>query len=137
MNESDRPVTAGELREQLAAYPTRADLREVLAAYPTRADLREVLAAYPTRDEFRAELKAALQPYATKADLMAVRDELRTHFEAAVERFRDEFAWLHEWAQANHKGLARRVDALEQGHGGRLLALETRVTALEIGRSRR
>jgi hypothetical protein len=111
MAESDRPVTAAELREQLAAYPTR--------------------------EEFKAELKAALEPYATKEDLKAMRDELRAHFDAARESFRDEFKWLHEWVEANHKGVVNRVDALEQGHGGRLMALETRVTALEIDRSRR
>ena len=107
MAESDRPVTARELREQLSAYPTRE------------------------------ELKAALEQCATKEDLKAMRDELRAHFDAARESFRDEFRWLHEWVESNHKSLAHRVDALEQGHGGRLMALETRVTALEIGRSRR
>jgi hypothetical protein len=115
MAESDRPVTVGELREQLD----------------------EALAEYPTRRELKSTIEAALEPYATREDLTAVRDELRTHFDSVAEGFRDEFKNLHDWAKANVNGLERRVDVLETAHGGRLLALETRVTALESSRIRR
>jgi hypothetical protein len=134
MAESGRPVTAGELREQLQAYPTKADLRAALQDYATKADLEALRADL---EDFRTSLEEELKRYATKDDLLAVRDELRTHFDTVADRFTDQFKYLHDWVDANANGLAVRVDALETGHGARLLALETRVTALESQRRRK
>jgi hypothetical protein len=57
--------------------------------------------------------------------------------DVVYERFRDEFKWLHGWADANRKSVAARLEAVEEGHGARLLSLETRVTALESHRGRK
>ncbi len=70
-----------------------------LAAGKLREVLDATLAPCLTREEFRTELKAALEPYATKDDVRAMRDELRTHFDAVYERFRDESKWLYEWGR--------------------------------------
>jgi hypothetical protein len=139
MAESDRPVTTGELREQLnaalQAYPTKADLRAALQDHATKEDLEALRA--DLEDLFRTSLEEELKRYATKDDLLAVRDELRTHFDTVADRFTDQFKYLHDWVDANTNALAVRVDALETGHGARLLALETRVTALESQRRRK
>ena len=50
--------------------------------------------------------------HATKDDLLAVRDELRTHFDTVADRFTDQFKYLHDWVDATANGLAVRVDAL-------------------------
>jgi type I site-specific restriction-modification system R (restriction) subunit len=139
MAERDLPVTAGELREQLNAalqdYATKDDLKDLRAA--TKEDLKDLRAAMKEDlKDLRASLDEDLRRYATKDDLLAVRDELRTHFDAVTERFTDEFRYLHDWVDANTNGLAVRVGALETGHGARLLSLETRVTSLESQRRR-
>lgn len=101
MTDPDRPVTRRELREELEA----------------------LFAMLATKDD--------LQAFATKDDLKAMRDELRTHFDVVAEDFKKQFGMLYDWAHANVDSLAKRVEIIEDGHGGRLLAMETRVTRLE------
>ena len=101
MTDPDRPVTRRELREELEA---------VLKTLATKEDLK----AYPTREEMNRRF-----------------DELRTHFDVVAESFKSEFKNLHDWVEANTKGLARRIDTIETEHGARLLGLETRMSRRE------
>jgi len=110
MTDPDRPVTRRELREELEA---------LFARLATKDDLK----AFATKDDLKA--------FATKVDLHAMRDELRTHFDVVAEDFKKQFGMLYDWAQANVDSLAKRVESIEDGHGARLLGLETRVTRLE------
>ena len=50
----------------------------------TKADLKAALKDYPTRAELKAELKAALEGYATRAELRA---ELKSELKAALEGY--------------------------------------------------
>jgi uncharacterized membrane-anchored protein YhcB (DUF1043 family) len=84
-----------------------------------------------TRGELREELEAVLQTLATKEDLKAMRDELRTHFDIVAENFKSEFKDLHDWVAANVNSLATRVETIETDHGARLFGLETRMTRQE------
>jgi len=145
MADLDRPVTRGELREELQVIRhelqlTRRDLQEELQLtrrelqgelQGTRRELQEEL--QETRRELvtRREFQEELQLLATKEDLRNLRDELRTHFDIVAESFKSQFGTLHDWVQANTNGLATRVEQLENGHGARLLSLEGRVTHLE------
>ena len=63
-------------------------------------------------------------------------DELRTHFDVVAESFKNDFRNLHDWVEANTKGLARRIDTIETEHGARLPGLETRMSRREA-RTRR
>ena len=113
MTDPDRPVTRRELREELEA---------VLKTLATKEDLK----AFATKEDLKA--------FATKEDLK----ELHAHFDAVAEHFKSEyFDRLHDWTHASVGSLAKRVEAIEDGHGGRLLGLETRVTAIELGRPRK
>ena len=69
--------------------------------------------------EFRAELEAR---FATKDDLHALREELRTHFDMVAESFRDQFANLYDWTLATTTALGNRTMTLEVGQR----TLETR-----------
>jgi hypothetical protein len=117
-----------ELEAALRNVATRDDLR----AFATKEDLR----AFATKEELRAlATKDELRVFATKEDLREMRDELRTHFDVVAESFRAEFRTLHDWVEANVHGLATRIDTVEASHGGRLDALDGRVTRLERRRT--
>ncbi len=63
--------------------------------------------------DLSAELRSEL---ASKAELQAVRDELRTHFDVVAESLRGDIRNMFDWMKANINGLVLRVDALEAGH---------------------
>lgn len=101
------------------------------------ADLDRTLTVREFR-EFRVELEARLQAFATKDDLKATRDELRSYIDLMIESFKTEFANLYDWTRSTTDSLAKDVAALEAGHGARITSLETRVTRLEdVGRRAR
>lgn len=104
---------------------------------PAPADDMTDLDQPVTRRELRQELEAVLKNLATKDDLKAMSEDLRRHFNTVAESFKADFNLLHDWVEANTNSLAERVEQLETGHGSRLFALETRVTALEVPRSKR
>lgn len=116
MTDLDQPVTRRELRQELEA---------VLKNLATKDDLK----VFATKDNLKA--------FATKDDLKAMSEDLRRHFNTVAESFKADFNLLHDWVEANTSSLAERVGQLETGHGSRLFALETRVTALEVPRSKR
>jgi hypothetical protein len=152
MTNLDQPVTRRELREELKAFATKEDLKafatkedlnafatkEDLKAFATKEDLKafatkEDLKAFATKDDLKAfPTKDDLKAFATKDDLLAMRDELRTHFDMVAESFKSDLANLYDWTQTSVGSLGVRVGAIETGHGGRLLSLETRVTSLEL-----
>jgi len=76
-----------------------------------------------TRRELREELQTVLKTLATN--------------DAAAESCTSQFDMLHDALRAHTTGLDKRVKAVESGHGGRLLRLETRVTAVELGHPRK
>ncbi|OFV90905.1 MAG: hypothetical protein A3G76_13365 [Acidobacteria bacterium RIFCSPLOWO2_12_FULL_65_11] len=116
MTEPNRSVTRRELREELEYFFARN-----LEVFATKDDLK----AFPTKNDPKG--------FATKDDLKGVRDELRDHFDAVAESFKDQFDRLFDWVHATTNSLAKRVETIEDGHGNRLLGLETRVTAIELG----
>ncbi|HVH29283.1 MAG TPA: hypothetical protein VM818_21160 [Vicinamibacterales bacterium] len=125
MTNLDQPVTCRELREELKAFATKEDLK----AFATKEDLK----AFATKEDLKAfATKEDLKAFATRDDLLAMRDELRTHFNVVAESFKSDLANLYDWTRTNVDGLSVRVGAIETGHGGRLLSLETRVTSLEL-----
>jgi len=131
MTDPDRPVTRRELREELEAVLKTLATKEDLKAFATKEDLK----AFATKEDLKA--------FATNEDLKATReemnrrfDELRTHFDVVAESFKSDFKNLHDWVEANTKGLARRLDKVETEHGARLLSLETRMSRREA-RTRR
>lgn len=133
MTEPDRPVTRRDLREELdclfvrnlEVFATKDDLK----GFATKDDLKGV----PTKDDPKG--------FATKDDLSeglkGLRDELRSHFDAVAESFTSQFGILHDALRSNTTGLDKRVKAIESGHSSRLLRLETRVTAVELGHPRK
>jgi hypothetical protein len=150
MSDLDRPVTRRELRAELQEF--RAEVRGELQEF--RTELRGELLDF--RTELRGEFRAA---FATKADLLAAteelrtemstgfaemrgyvdfsvkssRDDLRTHFDVVAESLRGDIHNVIDWLKANLNGMMSRVDALETGHGARLTT--TRVTKLEADRN--
>jgi hypothetical protein len=125
MTNLHQPVTRSELREELKAFATKEDLK----AFATREDLK----AFATKEDLKAfATKEDLKAFATRDDLLAMRDELRTHFNVVAESFKSDLANLYDWTQTSVDSLGVRVGAIETGHGGRLLSLETRVTSLEL-----
>ena len=142
MTEPDRPVTRRDLREELdylfarnlEVFATKEDLRGV----PTKDDLK----GFVTKDDLKGiPTKDDPKGFATKDDvsegLKGLRDELRSHFDAVAESFTSQFGILHDALRANTIGLDKRVKATESGYGSRLLRLETRVTAVELGHPRK
>jgi hypothetical protein len=135
MTDPDRPVTRRELREELEALFARLPTKDDLRAFATKDDLR----AFVTKDDLQAfATKDDLKPFARKDDLSATRaemnmrfSELRTHFDVVAEDFKKQFGMLYDWVHANVDNLAQRTESIENGHGGQLLRLETRVTRLE------
>ena len=162
MSNLDRPLTRREFRAELQValrtVATNDDLRpfatkEDLKAYATKEELnaglqriREEMNARfaevhvdmdarfaQVREEMSsgfAELRGYIEFSAT-----SVRNELRSHFDLTAESIRSEFRLLIDWVKGNTGSLTTRVDALETGHGARLLGLETRVTRLESNRN--
>jgi hypothetical protein len=61
-------------------------------------------------------------------------DDVHRHIDVSIEAFKSEFANLYDWTQSTTATLGGRIEALESGHGGRLSALEHRVTRLETKR---
>lgn len=90
-----------------------------------------------TRRELRAELEDILRTLATKEDLKALRDELRTEFKVITETFKEHLGNLYDWTHANTDGLDRRLGDLDRGYGRRLLSVEMRVAMLEARRKPR
>jgi hypothetical protein len=119
----DKPVTRRELAAELQSFGAelRAELQVEFRA-ELHAGLRDL------RAEFRSQ-------FATKAELEAFTVDIRTHFDIIAEHLRGDFANVIDWLKANLDGINRRIDALETGHGGRLGALEGRVTKLEAERN--
>jgi hypothetical protein len=151
MTDPDRPVTRRELREELEDVLRTLATKEDFKAFATKEDLKlyatkEDLKAFATKEDLKAfATKEDLKLYATKEDLKAHPtreemnrrfDELRTHFDVVAESFKSEFRNLHDWVEANTKGLAKRIDKIETEHGARLLGLETRMSRREA-RTRR
>jgi uncharacterized coiled-coil DUF342 family protein len=129
MPDLEQPVTRGELRAELREL--RLDLH---AEFATKAELRIELAAMKT--ELCAELRGELASKAAlDAAMKSLRDELRTHFDVVAESLRDDIRNMFDWMKANISGVTTRFDALETGHGTRLMVLETRVTKLEAGQN--
>ena len=108
MTDADRPVTRRELREELEALFARLATKDDLKPFARKDDLS-----------------------ATRAEMNMRFSELRGHFDVVAEDFKKQFGMLYDWAHANVNSLAQRVESIEDGHGGRLLGLETRVTRLE------
>lgn len=120
---------------------TRREFAAVVETLATKADLER----FATKDDLNAtrrELGALIETRATKQDLehfptseevqALVRDEgerTRRHFDVVAESLRDE---IHLALEGN-MAVTSRIDSLEQSHD----RLESRVTTLEAGRSRR
>ena len=68
---------------------------------------------------------------ATRRDLIALREELRTHFNVVAEQFKAEFKNLFDWTEATTSTIGTPLDGVENDHGSRLTSLETRVTRIE------
>jgi hypothetical protein len=98
----------------------------------SRVELHTELSELRGAAELRGELasKAALD-----AAMKSLRDELRTHFDVVAESLRDDIRNMFDWMKANISGVTTRFDALETGHGTRLMVMETRVTKLEAGQN--
>ncbi len=99
MTEPDRPVTRRELRDELiwlvstleTKLASKRDLRTFatkkgLKAFATKEDLK----AFATKEDLKAfATKEDLKAFATKEDLKAGLKELRSHFDAVAESFKD------------------------------------------------
>jgi hypothetical protein len=110
---------------------TREELREELAAYPTRNELR-------AEDMSRAEFERALARYATKADLNEFREEtaqafgdLRRYMEILIEDLKAWTKTLFDGTNARIEALSRSVTTNDLEQDRRLDELDGRVSRLE------
>jgi hypothetical protein len=81
-----------------------------------------------TRRDLREEIREL------RADMERRFDDVRRHIDVSIEAFKSEFANLYDWTQLTTATLGGRIEAIESGHGGRLSALEHRMTRLETKR---
>jgi len=114
----------------------RAELATKTELYSMKADLQADLQA--ATEQLRTEMSAGFAEMRHYVDfsVKSLRDELRTHFDVIAESLRSDMRNMFDWMKANITGVTARVDALETGHGARLIGLETRVTKLEADRKK-
>lgn len=146
-DDMERPVTRGELREELTSYPTKEDLRDALANYPTKEELDDGLAKLKTelRVEFREE-------FATKVDLQNMTRLLLREMETREHRMLDRMDTMFTTLRSDMATmrveltgeLAQHTRAIEESTRAQIAALDDkhadlprRVTALEAERERR
>jgi hypothetical protein len=125
-------VTREDLHVELDQFEVRLDLDR----FATKLDLER----FATKDFLRSEL----EPFATKADLNALRDEmaqgfadLRRCMEILIEDVRSTNRLIVETLSARIDASDTRTTTGLAGHERRIGGLETRVTGLEHPRKRR
>lgn len=86
MKQDDRPVTKAEFDEGMQMVTNAFEnvaTKEDLKAYATKADLKEAL------QDFKEEIVDELKKFATKEDVQNSTEEMKSIFESAVERIKD------------------------------------------------
>jgi hypothetical protein len=68
---------------------------------------------------------------ATRRDVLALEEKLRSHFDVVAESFRADFANLFDWTKVTTSAIGERLDGLEHNDANRLTSVESRVTRLE------
>jgi hypothetical protein len=129
-------LTREELREELAAFPTRSELQR---DYPTRSELQQFLEPLATKEDLkRFATKEDLERFATKEDLADLRletaqgfAELRRHMEILVEDLKTWTKTLFDGADARIEATDRRLEMKDVEQDQRLDNLDRRVTRLE------
>jgi hypothetical protein len=129
-------LTREELREELAAFPTRDELRR---NYPSRSELRDVLDTLATKaDQERFATKADLERFATKAELAEFRAEtaqgfvdLHRYMEILIEDLKMWTKTLFDGTNARMEAMDRRLTAKDDEQDQRLDNLDRRTARLE------